>query len=302
MICGADDTWFFATDGGLTVFSAAPGPSGQNPFDYISNWQRIYASAGLPSNDLTCVAITPWTVWVGTCDSGLASADLNNPDAWRMYTKSSGSGLPSDAISDIIYDPIEDLVLVGSDCGVAKLSTAHFESELTGVRVEALASSVNAVNGFRTFTAAESGVYARNDDGRWSQILDSSEVKAPQALAVWNGLLWIGSSDGLYVWDGATCDMVEATQGYAVTAVGVGPGHKYEGMEALWAGIEGKPIVCFEVLTPEVVTEHEGSDLSIASDDSRHYVDITARITLRQDMLHERTPVRSGTGKHIRKL
>jgi len=52
--------------------------------------------------------------------------------------------------------------------------------------------------------------------------------------------LWIGASEGLYVWNGTTCEIVEATRGHAVTAVGIGPGHKYEGMEALWAGTAGK--------------------------------------------------------------
>ncbi|HHX25092.1 MAG TPA: hypothetical protein GX721_00320 [Firmicutes bacterium] len=282
----ADDTWFFATDNGLTVFSAAPGPSGQNPFDYVSNWRRIYVSAGLPGNDLACVAVTPWTVWVGTRDSGLASADLGSLDTWRAYTKSSESGLPSDAISDIAYDPVDNLILVGSDCGVAALSGVRFKSELQAVRVKSLWSSANTVNGFRTFAATESGVYARADDSRWSRILDTSEVRDPLSIALWNGLLWIGASDGLYVWNGTTCEIVEATRGYAVTAVGIGPGHKYEGMETLWAGIAGRPVeggkdlykmVGFEVLTPEIVTEHEGLALCIASQDSRHYVDIEAR-------------------------
>jgi len=50
---------------------------------------------------------------------------------------------------------------VGSDCGVAVLNGARFTSELRDVLVKALWSSVDAVNGFRTFAAAESGVYAR---------------------------------------------------------------------------------------------------------------------------------------------
>ncbi|NLJ61170.1 MAG: hypothetical protein GX338_09530 [Firmicutes bacterium] len=285
-MASAGDLWFFATDSGLTVFSAVPGPSGQNPFDYVSNWQRIYMSAGLPDNDLTCVAVTPWTVWVGTRDSGLASADLSALDTWQVYTKSGDSSLPSDAISDVVYDPIGDSVLVGSDCGVAVLNGARFTSELRDVLVKALWSSVDAVNGFRTFAAAESGVYARNDDGRWNRILNDSTVGDPLSLAVWNGLLWIGASEGLYVWNGTTCEIVEATRGHAVTAVGIGPGHKYEGMEALWAGTAGRPveggkdlykIVGFEVLTPEVVAEHEGPDLAVAGSDSGRYMDIAAQ-------------------------
>jgi len=58
-VATADENWFFATDGGLTVLSAISGPSGQNPFDYVSNWRRIYMSSGLPSNNLTSVVTHP---------------------------------------------------------------------------------------------------------------------------------------------------------------------------------------------------------------------------------------------------
>ena len=71
-------TLFLATDNGLTIFSGDSNSSGQNPFDYVSNWQRVYTSSGLPSNHLTSVEATPWAVWVGTDGSGLASADLHS--------------------------------------------------------------------------------------------------------------------------------------------------------------------------------------------------------------------------------
>lgn len=284
-VASSDDTWFFATAGGLTVFSAVPGPSGQNPFDYVSNWRRIYTSGGLPDNDLTSVAVTPWVVWVGTRDMGLASADLGSLDTWRVYTKDDKLGLPSDCITDIIYDPVLDLVLVGSDNGIAVFTGTRFESELQGVTCNSLWSSFNTAGGFRTFAATEKGVYARSDSGSWSRILDTSDVGNPLSVTAWNGQLWIGTSGGLYVWDGVDCELIETTKGYTVTAVGVAPGYRYEAWETLWAGIAGKPeegeddlykIVAFEILTPEIITEHDGLDLSISTYDSRRYVDIPA--------------------------
>jgi hypothetical protein len=286
-VATSEENWFFATDGGLTVFAATPGPSGQNPFDYVSNWRRIYMSAGLPSNNLTSVVTTPWSVWVGTADKGVASADLIDLETWTVYRESAVSGLPSDAISAIAYDSVEDLVLIGSEKGVACFGGTHFEHELAGVEVGAIASaaSAEAVDGFRTFAAAEDGVYARDDSGEWRKILEGSQVKDPEALRVWNRLLWIGCPDGLYVYDGVTCEMVEATRGYSITAVGTGPGSKYEGGEVLWAGTAGRPagsgkesyrIAVFEVLTPEVVAEHDGDTLGVAGHDPRHYIDIAS--------------------------
>ena len=86
-------------------------PSGQNPFDYVSNWRRIYMSSGLPSNNLTSVA-PPLECLVGTADKeGFMIWSI-----WKhgQYRKSAASGLPSDAITAIAYDPIDDLILVGS--------------------------------------------------------------------------------------------------------------------------------------------------------------------------------------------
>ena len=287
-VASADENWFFATDGGLTVLSATPGPAGQNPFDYVSNWRRIYMSAGLPSNNLTCVATTPWSVWVGTADKGVACADLADLDTWMVYRKSAGSGLPSDAISDIAYDPAHDLILVGFGDGVAVLEGAHFEHELAGVGVTSIvsATSAEAVDGWRTFAAAKDGVYARDEAGGWTKVVDDSIVKDPAAIEVWNRLLWIGGRNGLWVWDGRNCDIVEATRGYSITALGVGRGRKYEGGETLWAGTAGIPagtgkdpyrIVVFEVLTPEIVAEHDGTELGVSGHDPRRYVEIAAQ-------------------------
>jgi len=286
-VATADENWFFATDGGLTVLSAISGPSGQNPFDYVSNWRRIYMSSGLPSNNLTSVVTTPWSVWVGTADKGVASADLVDLETWTVYRKSAASGLPSDAITAIAYDPIDDLILVGSEKGVAAFDGTHFEHELAGVSVRAIVSAngAEAVDGYRTFAAGDDGVYARDGSGTWTKIIDDSAARHPVALGVWNRLLWIGCKDGLYVYDGVTCEIVEATRGYSVTAVGHGPGSKYEGGEVLWAGTAGRPagdgkhshrIAVFEVLTPEVVAEHDGDTLGVVGHDPRHYVDIAS--------------------------
>lgn len=279
-----DQTWFFATDGGLTVLSAVPGPAGQSPFDYVGNWQRIYTSAGLPSNSLTSVAVTPWAVWVGTADNGLATAHVDDLESWTVYSKSSASGLPSDCISAIAYDPVEGDVLVATRSGLAVLRGGHFDVELAGADVQAVVSAPGgqAVGGLRTFAAADAGVYARDDSGQWSVVAADAAVRNAATLAVWNGALWIGTDDGLYVWDGSALSPVDGTAGYAITGLGAGPGLKYDG-ETLWVGTQarrdsseskGHSMAIFEVVKADIAEKHDGRELEISAEDPRRYLNL----------------------------
>ena len=276
-------TWFFATDGGLTVLSAVPGPTGQSPFDYVSNWRRIYTSAGLPSNDLTSVALTPWAVWVGTAGDGVATAHIDDLENWTVYTKSGATGLPSASISAIAYDPLQDVVMVATDRGLASFQGGHFDVELPGANVQAAVSGVEAVAGLRTFAATDSGVYGRDDSGQWSQVVAGPAVANARAIAVWNGALWIGTDNGLYAWDGSTLIAADAAAGYSVTSLGAGPGLKYDG-QVLWMGTQARPdddrgkgytIDVLEIVKIDVAERHSGSDLEISADDPRRYLDLS---------------------------
>lgn len=278
-MASADEVWFFATDNGLTILSAMPGPALPNPFDYASNWERMYTSAGLPSNDLTCVTTTPWAVWVGTADSGLASADLSALDVWTAYA----GQLPSLAISSVAYDPLTDSVLAGTDRGIATLTGAQFTAELTAVPINMVYSSFAAINGFNSFAASESGVYARRSDGTW-QLLPATPQNS-QCLAVWQQLLWVGTGAGLYYWDGTTWELIEQTGRYSITALGAGPGYAHRNTETLWVGTAGtalqeaeagSEIICFELLNPLTVEKHAGEELAVASSDSHRYVDLSS--------------------------
>ena len=95
-------------------------------------------------------------------------------------------------------------------------------------------------------------------------------------MAVWDGLLWVGSSQGLYFWNGEDLGSVEAAQGLAVTALGCAPGLKHSGLEVLWAGSAAgsQGIFALEILTPEVVFAHDGRSLEIGAADPRRYVDL----------------------------
>lgn len=99
------------------MLAAESGPGLGNPLDYAGNWTRFSTSSGLPSSDLSAVAVTPWQVWVGTSQDGLASAELSALDNWTPHL----GQLPSQAVSALAYDPRADLVLVGTDRGIATI-------------------------------------------------------------------------------------------------------------------------------------------------------------------------------------
>src|SRR5690606_9932854 len=168
-------TLFLATADGLTCFSLGPTIPGQNPFDYAGNWRRLYASSGLPSGDLRAVAVTPWAVWVGTGDKGVAWADLADLESWQVFGKE--SGLPSNSITQIAYDPMEDLVFVGSDQGISVLRGSRFEVELAEP-ISALWSAEKALRGIRTFAAGPKGVYARSETGDGRSEEHTSELQS----------------------------------------------------------------------------------------------------------------------------
>ncbi|MEA4884046.1 MAG: hypothetical protein VB144_10415 [Clostridia bacterium] len=270
------DVWFFATEGGLTVFHATPGPGGQAPFDYASNWKRLYVSSGIPSTNVTSVATTPWDIWVGT-DKGAATADLTDLETWTVYRKGGAAGLPSESVSDLAYDPLQDLLFVATDADVSSFTAGHFTTELAGVSAVAVISGTEAVGGARTFAIADGRVYARADSGVWAEVAGQADAPGAQALAVWNGCLWIGTADGVRMWDGAAVQAVASTRGFAVSSLGVGPGAG--GGEALWAGTVATAdykVVLFEIAGLAVAVDHDGSDMEIPGKDPRRYVDIAA--------------------------
>lgn len=271
----SDRAWFFATDGGLSVVRPRPGPAGQSPFDFADNWRLILASDGQPSNALTAVAATPWSVWVGTADSGVAVSHVDDLEFWTVY-RASGGGLPSDRVLDIAWDPLGGSVLVATDEGLASFDGVVFRRELEG-KVTAVVSGVEQVGaeGLRTFAAAGGGVYAKEASGRWRLVAGAEEVRKATALAVSADILWIGTQDGLFAWNGDEIVHVDGTGGWCVTALGIGPGLGF-GEQVLWAGTaaRGDELLVFEVAAPDLVVAHDGRDLGVPAQDRHRYVSI----------------------------
>jgi len=108
-------------------------------------------------------------------------------------------------------------------------------------------------------------------------------VANARAITVWNGVLWIGTDNGLYAWDGSTLIAVDAAAGYSVTSLGAGPGLKYDG-QVLWMGAQARPdddrgtgytIDILEIVKIDVAERHSGSDLEISAEDPRRYLDLS---------------------------
>ncbi len=273
-LASSDSLWFFATANGLTVLAAESGPGLGNPLDYAGNWTRFSTSSGLPSSDLSAVAVTPWQVWVGTSQDGLASAELSALDNWTPHL----GQLPSQAVSALAYDPRADLVLVGTDRGIAAIRGEISTTELDAVPIRAISSSFSLLNGLNSFAAGPEGVYVRQKDGSWQSI--SGAPAGCLSVLLWENRLWVGTEAGLYNWDGNEWTFIAETNGFAITALGTARGYKSPGRQTLWAGTAGtveegiNKIVCFELEDTKTVFQHGGKDLAVSPDDAHRYEDI----------------------------
>ena len=87
-------------------------------------------------------------------------------------------------------------------------------------------------------------------------------MRKATALAVSADILWIGTQDGLFAWNGDEIVHVDGTGGWCVTALGIGPGLGF-GEQVLWAGTaaRGDELLVFEVAAPDLVVAHDGRDL-----------------------------------------
>ncbi|MXY12427.1 MAG: hypothetical protein F4Y46_00035 [Chloroflexi bacterium] len=100
-----------ATDAGLAHFDGRV-------------WATIDSRAGLPSSDITSVAVAGSELWVGTADAGLAASLTGLAGPFTGYGLA--DGLPSLAIRQILAAS-DGSVWVGTDSGLAVISPGEFD-------------------------------------------------------------------------------------------------------------------------------------------------------------------------------
>jgi len=276
-------TWFLAGAGGLAVVEAEV-IGGGGPLDMAANWRRFYVTDGLPAADLTAVAATPWLAWTGSSGSGLSWAYRDDLSSWTRVTASASTGLPSDDIVAMAYDALDDVLLVATGSGLATIDgggAGTFVTELaSGERVTAVAvaaAGAAPIGGdptLRTFASTPGGVYYRQSGGGWILVTADERVAGAAALAAWDGLLWIGTTEGLFTWDGSGTSVaaVAGAEGVSVGAIAAGPGLAYAG-ESLWASV-GADLL--EVATASAYQLHAAVEVGVPAEDPRQYVDLDA--------------------------
>lgn len=147
-----------ATDAGLAHFDGRV-------------WSTIDDRGGLPSRDVTSVAVTGSELWVGTADAGLA-ASLSGP-AGPFTGYGLADGLPSLAIRQILAAG-DGSVWVGTDSGLAVISPGEFDfrsidadtSQLPGDDIRGLAEDSSGA----ILIATDAGA------ARYDPVSDSWEV------------------------------------------------------------------------------------------------------------------------------
>jgi len=159
------------------------------------------APAGLPSNGILCVALSPsGSLWAGTADRGLAR--LKTDSGFRR-TLTSFDGLPSDRVQALYVHG--DSVWVGTSGGVALFTENPTNGQFALRRSDSNASTGGA--------------------------LAADDVRAFQLVG---DTLWCGTSAGLSAFAGGAWINRAATLGVAVRALEV---HK----DTLWASTIAGP-------------------------------------------------------------
>ena len=147
-----------ATDAGLAHFDGR-------------SWTTIAEEVGLPSRDVTAVAVAGSELWVGTADAGLA-ASLTGPDG-PFTDYGLEDGLPGLTVSQILAAR-DGSIWVGTGAGLAVISPGQFDfrsftvedSELPGNDIRGLAEdSTGAI-----LIATDSGA------ARYDPVADSWQV------------------------------------------------------------------------------------------------------------------------------
>ena len=136
-ICGAKDTIFIGTAGGLLIIYTKGTP--QDFTDDES--QTIYNTDGLPSNNVRTIAIQNGSIWVGT-DEGLARF---TPDSTQQFTTDStqqfttAKGLLSNSINKVAV--IGSLIYVATNLGLNCLQGDYFDTLLTNYEIKDISYS-----------------------------------------------------------------------------------------------------------------------------------------------------------------
>jgi ligand-binding sensor domain-containing protein len=183
-----------ATRGGVVIYDPATGM-----FRKI-----LRAPSGLPTNDITCVAVSPsGTLWAGTQGSGVARI---RPDGGPRRTLTSFDGLPSDAVTTLYVRG--DSIWVGTAGGVALFTEIAASGQVALRRVDTTARTAGGligdqITGFATvgdtlWCATTAGL-STFSQGTWTaRSAALAGAVMPRGLAVHRDTLWAATSNGPY--------------------------------------------------------------------------------------------------------
>jgi ligand-binding sensor domain-containing protein len=231
-----------ATRGGVVLHDPGTG-----------DFQKILrASSGLPTNDITCVAVSPsGTLWAGTQASGVARI---KPDGGSRRTLTTFDGLPSDAVTTLFVHG--DSVWVGTGGGVALFTESAASGQIALRRVDTVARTAGGligdqITGFAiledTLWCATSAGLSTFFEGNWTARGPALTGVAPRGLAVHRDTLWAATSSGPYRYvsgvfgpvtsghPGGGCWVLRSIDGTLYSGTQAATVHRYTG--AGWSGV-----------------------------------------------------------------
>lgn len=270
-IASSDDAWYFATEGGLTRVTR----SGDVPFDRVDNWKRIRREDGLPSNTVFSCLVDGFDVWVGT-DRGLARSNAGDLSSWKVYDQRTNPELPSEGILRVRPGTTPGTLYCVTGGGLMSFDvvSGKFEMEFNRAPVSSVLAPEGGFGEWRAFVATDAGVYGRSDSGGWN-VLGGTEGMKAKALALYSGLLFIATENGLYSYSpGGEVRSYPEFAGRYISALAVAADHG-----SMWIGERVEPgagLTVWRMASPGMVRSYGPPVTGIPDRDNYRFRDVDA--------------------------
>jgi tetratricopeptide (TPR) repeat protein/frataxin-like iron-binding protein CyaY len=177
------------------------GSGGVARFNRVTNeWTPYRTGRDFAGRDVTCIALTPFSVWVGTQNTGVFRFD-RVAEKWDAFTTQNGVG--SNSIRSIAVSDSSVIVSWSKtdENGYSEWNNGTRQWTTQSIGPDEIAPqdiAVSVRNG-TLWVATGGAVLSRTARGKWSSVEYPTGVKAARVYTAFNDgeFVWVGTSVGL---------------------------------------------------------------------------------------------------------
>jgi ligand-binding sensor domain-containing protein len=165
-----------------------------------NEWTPYLTGKEIVAKDLTCLTLTPSSVWAGSKFSGVLRFDRST-QKWEVFTTRNGLG--SNSIRSITATETSVIVTwsTPAENGIAEWNPATNQWTSTPIGPDEIApDDIYAASQARTlWVAAGEALLYRDTNGRWGTVNYPVSIKSSRlhTAVAEQGIVWVGTSAGL---------------------------------------------------------------------------------------------------------